>query len=486
MGEMKNGGYSLAIGMVYCFNLMMGAGLLALPKVFAQEGWILGLGGVAVLAFMSYTTVTFIIEAQSVHNALKRREDGKDGVQMDTVIQNKNTVEENNNNNDNNEKTRDKNHLSGVENNSSVDRYEITMKTELGELCNVFLNKIGYTVFYIAFCLYLFGSTSIYAAAVSKSLASIVCKDHESFHSGNTTRFCTTLPGQLSLMQTYRISLALFAVLCCPFAFFTLSKTKVLQLSTMAFRFFALTAMIILAVMKIARKEGPKKPELAVFSKLPDFIGTSIYAFMCQYCIPALVTPIHNKKHIRVAIFGAFCLVVLFCTSILMSASYAFEADEVQDLYTLSFTHPPALKYILELFPVITLGTNFPIITIVLRDNIKNLCLRRPEEEYGFFVRRILFPLIAITPSIVISCYTYDVGLLVGYTGAYAGGIIQYVIPVFLVYNARRKAREVFGEYRNRYASQFTGLFWLVLVMVWYILSLGLVTYSKIKKLQRH
>ena len=166
-----------------------------------------------------------------------------------------------------------------------------------------------------------------------------------------------------------------------------------------------------------------------------------------------------------------------------MTASYAFDADEIQDLYTLTFTHPAALKYILELFPVLTLGTNFPLISIALRDNIKKLCLKKSEEEYGLFVRRILFAMIAITPSIIISYCTYNVGLLVAYTGAYAGGIIQYVIPVILVYNARKKAKDTFGAYSNRYASRFAGLFWLVMVMVWYFISLGLVTYSKIKNI---
>ena len=130
---------------------------------------------------------------------------------------------------------------------------------------------------------------------------------------------------------------------------------------------------------------------------------------------------------------------------------------------------------------MLTLGANFPICAVVLRDNVKKLLLRKPDEEYGVFVRRILFPLVAVCPSIVVSYFTCDVGLIVAYTGTFAGGILQYVVPVLLVRNARRKALKTFGVYENRYCSPFRGTFWMVLVMVWYFLSTGLVTYSKIK-----
>ena len=88
----RNESYSLGVGMVYCFNLIMGAGLLALPKAFAHTGWILGCAGIGVLAFMSYATVTFIIEVQSIHNALHRHALRKlKRIQMQSVREKGNT-----------------------------------------------------------------------------------------------------------------------------------------------------------------------------------------------------------------------------------------------------------------------------------------------------------------------------------------------------------------------------------------------------------
>ena len=265
--------YTLPVGMVYCFNLMMGAGLIALPKAFVQSGWVLGLIGITVLAFFSYITVTYIIEAQSVHDALlrhaseverevlmrnnnnnnnsndKNNNDNDDNEKNKTQSKNRKNNKHNNNNNNsnnnnnnnnsnknnnnnnnntsnnntnnnsnnattiNNNNNNNKNSLSITEKNSSLYLYEITMKTELGELCNLFLNKFGYATFYIAFCFYLFGSLAVYAAAVSKSLASFVCKDHDSFHTNNHTASCYSFPKFRCIFLVN--FLASFSILIC-------------------------------------------------------------------------------------------------------------------------------------------------------------------------------------------------------------------------------------------------------------------------------
>ena len=49
---------------------MIGTGLLVIPKAFAEVGYVIGLIVLSVLAFMSYITATFVIEAHAIHNAL--------------------------------------------------------------------------------------------------------------------------------------------------------------------------------------------------------------------------------------------------------------------------------------------------------------------------------------------------------------------------------------------------------------------------------
>ena len=65
-------GYSWQTGFIYVFNLIIGAGLLTLPKSFAEVGWVLGLISLFVLGIMSFITVTFITESMSLSNAMLR------------------------------------------------------------------------------------------------------------------------------------------------------------------------------------------------------------------------------------------------------------------------------------------------------------------------------------------------------------------------------------------------------------------------------
>lgn len=76
------------VGLIFLFNLIVGTGALTLPLAFAKTGWLLGLILITVLAFISYITVTFVIETMACANAMKywtqleqmKRERERDGV----------------------------------------------------------------------------------------------------------------------------------------------------------------------------------------------------------------------------------------------------------------------------------------------------------------------------------------------------------------------------------------------------------------------
>ncbi|KAL3211123.1 hypothetical protein MRX96_000811, partial [Rhipicephalus microplus] len=65
-----NDSISPLVGLVYIFNLIVGTGALTMPAAFKDAGWLLSLIIVVVLAFMSYLTTTFVIEAMASANAL--------------------------------------------------------------------------------------------------------------------------------------------------------------------------------------------------------------------------------------------------------------------------------------------------------------------------------------------------------------------------------------------------------------------------------
>lgn len=76
---------------MFLFNLIVGTGALTLPSAFAKTGWLLGLVLITILAFISYMTVTFVIETMASANAIyylyrleqMKREREREGVSSD-------------------------------------------------------------------------------------------------------------------------------------------------------------------------------------------------------------------------------------------------------------------------------------------------------------------------------------------------------------------------------------------------------------------
>lgn len=62
--------YSGFASVVFLFNLVVGIGVLAMPTAFQKAGVVLASLFTALLAFLSYLTTTFVIEAMAVANAI--------------------------------------------------------------------------------------------------------------------------------------------------------------------------------------------------------------------------------------------------------------------------------------------------------------------------------------------------------------------------------------------------------------------------------
>lgn len=250
------------------------------------------------------------------------------------------------------------------------------------------------------------------------------------------------------------------------------------------FHFLAFTMMITLAIIRIGKGETRKHTVEAVnIMNLPKLFGVAIYSFMCHHSLPGILTPIVNKKRINLMLIFDFILVAVFYMLLVLTATFAFSENVLQDLYTLNFDTedvPVFCKYFLELFPVFTVSTNFPISAITLRENLKSLTLKE-GGHYSFFTRRLLFPLITIMPPISIAFATTNVGTLVSLTGAYGGSFIQYVIPAMLVYCGRMHIKKVMGTCANKYQSPFKQRWAVILIAIWSVICMVLVTLDHIK-----
>lgn len=494
--------YPTWIGFVFIFNLIVGTGALTLPSAFSHAGWLLGSVLIVVLAFASYMTVTFVIETMACANAIQNWK-RLQFLKRDRVIEH---------DEDSNVETMEQPLVqqsgSTVDDNmtdASIEQmplnimycrnqyYSLSSKIELGEMANLFFGRIGRFLFYFCLAVYLYGDLSIYSAAVAKSLRDVICVHNNSENDtdvDDVTIRCWE-DSALSRFDTYRLCLLMFIAVLGPFAFFNVQKTKYLQLVTVLFRWLAFSVMISIAVHRLysTTPDPPIVPKRTDVNGIPYLIGTCIYSFMCHHSLPSLLTPISNKRKLKSLLSMDYTLICAFYLSLALTGIFAF--SDIKDLYTLNFvansdqdsTFLKVIDYLLALFPVLTLSTSFPIIAITLRSNLQTLFLDTNQlDSYNFFLRRVFFPLLAVVPPIIVCYFTESVISLVGFTGCYAGTGIQYLIPVFLVFSARRTCESMIGRgIINDFRSPFKGNFWLLLIFSWTVACLVLVTIDLMK-----
>ncbi|XP_693756.3 transmembrane protein 104 isoform X1 [Danio rerio] len=472
--------YSPFVGLVYMFNLIVGTGALTMPKAFAAAGWVVSVSLITFLAFMSFMTTTFVIEAMAAANAQlrwKRREQeevndsdsSSDYSDDEVIIRGRSEPVE----------TRP---ILSVQRAANIDHFDIVERVEMGQMASMFFNKVGVNMFYICIIVYLYGDLAIYAAAVPVSLMEVACGNHSCSAGSvkyNDTESCW---GPVRRKDAYRVFLAIFTLLLGPFTFFNAQKTKYLQILTSLMRWIAFTMMIILALIRIGKGHGEGKPSVAQISGVPNLFGVCVYSFMCQHSLPSLVTPISNKQRMSILVMADYILILCFYALLSLTAIFCFDSSLLRDMYTLNFTDNcdvlgvPVLRYFLGLFPVFTISTNFPIIAVTLRNNWKTL-FHRDGGTYPWVVDRVVFPLITLVPPIIVAFCTHDLESLVGITGAYAGTGIQYIIPAFLVYFSRRHLEPVLGrDAVNKHRSPFRHTFWVCFVVLWATFCLMFVT----------
>lgn len=294
-------------------------------------------------------------------------------------------------------------------------------------------------------------------------------------------------------LDCYRLSLIGFITVMGPFTFFNVQKTKYIQMCTILLRWLAFSIMISIAVRRLIVNGQEGYPSMANPYGIPSLFGTCVYSFMCHHSLPSLVAPIRDKNGLFSMLSADYILIGSFYLFLAMTGSFAFA--QLQDLYTLNFI-PSAkqsdlflvfIEYFLALFPVFTLSASFPIIAITLRNNLETLFMGAPEPNpptesvYSsfctFLLRRCAFPLMAILPPIVVTYFTDSLASLVSFTGSYAGTGIQYIIPIALVWQARKTCRAILGQgIINDYKSPFQSVFWLVFVLIWSCTSVVFVT----------
>lgn len=362
----------------------------------------------------------------------------------------------------------------------------------MGEMSKLFFSSSGAMIFFVCIAVYLFGDMSIYSAVVSSTIRDVMC--NESIINGTEGNKSLQLQmpcwygSEMTRFTAYRFCQVGFTLCMAPWVFFNLSKTKHLQFLTLTFRVIAFAIMISIATYRIIFPEDPNDrphPIQYNLSTVPFLIGSVIYSFMNQHSLTNILVPINQKHKIfRIITINMVVITFLYLT-LALTGIFAF--SNLEDLYTLNFIPKPGseqsfifkfIEYFLTLFPVLTLTTTFPIVAITLRNNLQTLFVDKSQiDSQNFFVRRMLFPLMAVIPPFIITFNTENVESLVSFTGCFAGNFIQYGFPIALVYFARKTCRNVLGcGVKNDFSSPFQSNFWIILLITWSCVSLVLVS----------
>ena len=249
--------------------------------------------------------------------------------------------------------------------------------------------------------------------------------------------------------------------------------------------------MISLSIIYLVNGHGQGKPKVADITKVPNLFGVCVYSFMCHHSLPSLATPIKNKSRLFSLFAFDYLLILGFYCVLSFTGIFTFPNDCLKDLYTLDFqrdnechhqmlpiTNIAFIQYYLALFPVFTLSTNFPIIGVTLRNNLKTL-FHKEGRSYRWFVDRLVFPLAALIPPIIIAFITDNIQFLVGITGSFAGSGIQYFVPASLVLLSRRDIKSCLGSVpSSSHMSPFRHKAWIVFVFVWAVMCIVLIAIS--------
>lgn len=481
MDDSKNVGelYSLPLASLYIFNLIVGAGALSIPQAFAKTGLLYGSLCLGFLAFMSFITITYVVELMASSNAILRTHGDNKGETTTSesapLLASTRTIQ-------------------GAEANDE-NLFSISRRTEMGHMARLFYGKTGVRLFYLCIAIYLYGDLAIYGAAVPKSLTKVTCP--QPTNGTAPVNGTWTAPdvwdcfGPFDSSSLYRFYVAIFTIVMLPFAFTNVQKTKYLQLLTSFSRYFAFFSMIIIGLVQINDDSVTNVPPTSDtldrrdLSALPAMFGVSIYSFMCHHSLPSLVTPVRNKAKLLWIFVFDIILVLVFYLLLSYSAAFRYFPGDIKDIYTLNFNDYSIsfFSYFLGLFPVFTLSTSFPVITITLRNNLKTLFERSGGKEWPEWVNKYGFSLLAIIPPMIVAIGTDNVGVLVSITGSYAGLGVQVVIPATLIYFSRQRLMKELGTISaNKHASPFGSNYWLAFIAVWCLLCVSLVTYNLISE----
>eukprot|EP00993_Chasmostoma_nieuportense_P007585 NODE_858_length_1808_cov_50.301011_g803_i0.p1 GENE.NODE_858_length_1808_cov_50.301011_g803_i0~~NODE_858_length_1808_cov_50.301011_g803_i0.p1 ORF type:complete len:563 (+),score=125.34 NODE_858_length_1808_cov_50.301011_g803_i0:71-1690(+) len=434
-------------------NAVVGAGVLGVPRAFAEAGVGFSVLFLAFLTLVAYITACWFIEVQSrmqalvnitsptlteapsqTHSALIK--------QVTTALENRRTLP--------------------PPFGSDFQIHHGACVFEIGELCAVFLGSAGQHVWEVAVLLYIYASLWMYCAVVATTLVTLMP--------------LSFLP--CAGLCVYRVWLGVLCGLSLPLCFTELVALVRIQLALNfvgSLCIFVMLATSVAAMFILPCPGVPSSPHIPYIAdqplfRLPGFallFTTTVFTQMGHFAIPSITVIIKNKRSIQAALGGALVSTALLY-ALLGSCCALYFGDEMRNPSILNWRHftfsrtgdrPLWLQILCTMVvaaPIFTISCAYPLYVHALATNILNALpvsvwrLVCAPEENGQLVGQAWPPLrvklaarlLAILPPYLFAFLLSDPSDIVMVAGLF-GFFIMFFIPAALQYTSIRKFKAV-------------------------------------------
>eukprot|EP00421_Protoceratium_reticulatum_P029032 CAMPEP_0168468606 /NCGR_PEP_ID=MMETSP0228-20121227/57791_1 /TAXON_ID=133427 /ORGANISM="Protoceratium reticulatum, Strain CCCM 535 (=CCMP 1889)" /LENGTH=361 /DNA_ID=CAMNT_0008484365 /DNA_START=152 /DNA_END=1233 /DNA_ORIENTATION=- len=345
--------------------MTLGTGPLTLPFAFAQAGFVLGGGFLAICAVMGYITATYIIETLVLGNVALFEAAEENLLAGETIEEPEASG-----------RTPTAKELSGEYIQKRPDKvFKIRERIELGEMGQRMLPRGLHSLLYTLLFMHTFGTLCVYSVTVITSVE-------------------TLLP---SAWRSHELVCVCFGAAVFPLCFADMQKLRSLQSWIMAMRVVAILALLGGAVYTVMSRRqelavcpGAKSAQwtwhdipMANTDGLPDLFGNAVLAFMVHHSLPGLLAPVEKQtdatKVVSISYVIAFCIYM-----VLGGTALAAFGCRVPQLYNLAFVQlpVPGIPTLLCGYPILLLAV-YPIVGITLRNNLMNVLHLPPVGSTG-------------------------------------------------------------------------------------------------------
>ena len=109
------------------------------------------------------------------------------------------------------------------------------------------------------------------------------------------------------------------------------------------------------------------------------------------------------------------------------------------------------------------------------------------DKPFPLLVNYLLFPTLAVFPPLAIAFATAKIVFMASIIGALLGTWLQYTFPAtFLLAGKYIITKKLKIEYRNKYTSPFSHIFFVIFSIVWTMVSVLIVVAEDVLKIKHH